>query len=313
LKPIAVSIDVGRPVEEVFAFLDVLANHESITDHMLVEWSYSGPARGVGARARMRTTGFGPSQWLDMEVVSAAAPVTIAEESTTAGGRRRTRGTYTLRDLGGGRTRVRFELAFVDSAPGDWIARPLLRPLLRRANARALKRLRETLVPDGGPGADLASRGASSERRGVLLTKIAGWTAVALGAVHVVVAPLDVRDTWSQVLDDGWWNTFTLDKATTVAQLERSETFWLTLGSFGVPVFMLGCYVVWSTRQHYRVPEGIGWIMLAWGLLSGTALPASPAWALAVIGGLLVVGDKLRTRAAALPNRLKALSNAKAA
>lgn len=116
---------------------------------MLVDWSYSGPERGVGARARMRTTGFGRPQWIEMEVVSAKPPVTIVEESTTADGRRRTRGTYTLEALAGGSTRARFEFAVVESGSADRIAMPLLRPLLRRANARALERLRETLVSNG--------------------------------------------------------------------------------------------------------------------------------------------------------------------
>jgi hypothetical protein len=80
------------------------------------------------------------------------------------------------------------------------------------------------------------------ERRGARLTKAAGWIAIAFGAVHVITAPLESRprDIWSQVVDEGWWNTFTLDKATTLAELERSETFWVTLGSFGVPVLVLG-------------------------------------------------------------------------
>ena len=60
MKPIHVSVRVDRPREEVFAFLDVLANHEQFCDHMLVDWSFSGPAAGVGARARMRANAPGP-------------------------------------------------------------------------------------------------------------------------------------------------------------------------------------------------------------------------------------------------------------
>jgi Family of unknown function (DUF6463) len=140
------------------------------------------------------------------------------------------------------------------------------------------------------------------ERRGVRLTKAAGWIAIAFGAVHVITAPLESRprDIWSQVVDEGWWNTFTLDKATTLAELERSETFWVTLGSFGVPVPVLGLYIEWATRQRQRVPGWIGWILLAWALPFVTALPASPGWALAVSGGLIVLGDGRRSRATPL-------------
>jgi hypothetical protein len=135
---------------------------------------------------------------------------------------------------------------------------------------------------------------ASSERRGAQLTKAGGWIAIALGAVHVVVAPLESRsrDIWSQAVSEGWWNTFTLDESTTLAQFERSETFWVTFGSFGVPVLVLGSYVVWSTHQRHRVPAWVGWILLGWGLLTVTALPASPAWALPLSGALIAVGDR---------------------
>jgi hypothetical protein len=143
---------------------------------------------------------------------------------------------------------------------------------------------------------------ASAERRGVRLTKAAGWILTAFGAVHVVVAPLESRsrDVWSQVVGDGWWNTFTLDESTTLAQYERSEVFWVTLGSFGVPVLVLGCYVVWATHQRQRVPGWIGGIILAWGLVFVTALPASPAWALVVSGALIVLGDRRSSRATPL-------------
>ena len=148
----------------------------------------------------------------------------------------------------------------------------------------------------------LTNRRALSERRGVRLTKIGGWIALAFGAVHVIVAPLesDSRDVWSQAADDGWWNTFTLDDSTTLAQFERSETFWVTLGSWGVPLLVLGSYIVWSTQQGHRVPAWIGWIILAWGLIFATALPASPGWLLPVIGGLIVLGDRLSRQATPL-------------
>jgi uncharacterized protein DUF6463 len=129
------------------------------------------------------------------------------------------------------------------------------------------------------------------------LTKAAGWIAVAFGAAHVVVAPHEVREVWSQVAADGWWNTFTLDKATTLAQLERSQAFWITLGSFGAPMLVLGSHIVWSARQRHRVPGWIGWTLLAWGVPVVTALPASPGWAIPAVGGLLVLADRRRRRA----------------
>jgi len=52
MKPVTVSVTVPNSREEVYDFLDVLANHEPFTDHTMVDWQYSGPAAGLGARAR---------------------------------------------------------------------------------------------------------------------------------------------------------------------------------------------------------------------------------------------------------------------
>jgi hypothetical protein len=146
VKPIDVSVQVDRPREQVFAFLDVLANHEPFTDQMLVDWSFSGPAAGVGAKARMRANVPGPKDWIDMEVVASRAPVTSVEESVGAKGRRRTRGTYTLEELPRGCTNIRFKLEYVEMPLSERLMAPLLRAWLKRGNETAMRRLGETLA-----------------------------------------------------------------------------------------------------------------------------------------------------------------------
>ena len=145
MKPVSVEIEVPQPPDEVYEFLDVLANHERFTDHFLIDWQVSGPSRGVGARARMRVKSPGPDDWLDMEVVAAEAPRTTTEESVSAMGRRRTRGTYVLEPLPDGGTRIVFELAWLEAPLSERLAAPLTRAVVRRANARSLQRLTEML------------------------------------------------------------------------------------------------------------------------------------------------------------------------
>jgi uncharacterized protein YndB with AHSA1/START domain len=146
MQPVTVSITVERPREEVYAFLDVLGNHEPFTNHFLVDWTLSGPASGVGAKARMRGKApGGASEWLDMEVVEAVAPERIVEKAVSGGGKRRTRGTYRLEALDAGRTKIEFELAYELAPTGDRLLAPVVRPWLRKANARAMERLAEQL------------------------------------------------------------------------------------------------------------------------------------------------------------------------
>lgn len=146
MKPITVTTTVPRPREEVFTFLDVLGNHEPFTNHMLVDWSLSGPREEVGARARMRANLPGPKDWVDMEVIESRRPERIAERATGAQGRRRTRGTYTLAETADGATHVTFELAYELMPTRERLLSPLLRRWLQRGNQKAMDRLRATFT-----------------------------------------------------------------------------------------------------------------------------------------------------------------------
>ena len=145
VKPVSVSVAVPTSREEVYRFLDVLANHEPFTNHMLVDWSYAGPPSGVGARARMRLKKPGRADWIDLEVIDANPPRGSTEESVSAGGRRRTRGTYRLEELPEAGTLVTFELAWLQTPLIERLAAPLTRAVVRRRNQRALQRLAEQL------------------------------------------------------------------------------------------------------------------------------------------------------------------------
>ena len=55
-KPVTVSVNVPQAREQVFDFLDLMANHEPFNDHLMRDWELSGPAarrrlEGPGAHA----------------------------------------------------------------------------------------------------------------------------------------------------------------------------------------------------------------------------------------------------------------------
>ena len=149
MKPIKVSTVIDRPRDEVYEYLDVLANHEAFTDHFLTDWSVSGPASGVGAKVRVKAKAPGADTWIDIEVIEAEAPERTVENATSAGGKRRTCGTYTLSELPGNRTLVEFEFGYLSAPAFERPALPLMRPWLRRANEKAMERLAEQLAPVG--------------------------------------------------------------------------------------------------------------------------------------------------------------------
>ena len=160
MQPIEVSVQVEQAREDVFAFLDVMANHEPFTDHMLVDWSYSGPASGVGAKARMRANLPGPKDFSEMTVIEAEAPSRIVEQAVSGKGKRRTQGTYTLHELPGGGTEIRFELQILEMPALDKLIAPLLRRWLVKANARAMERLGESFA--SGPASTYGNTGSRS-------------------------------------------------------------------------------------------------------------------------------------------------------
>jgi carbon monoxide dehydrogenase subunit G len=146
MKPVTVNINVPQPREEVYDFLDVMANHEPFTNHILREWEYSGPPAGVGSKARVKVRAAGRTDVVEIEVVSASRPERIVEQNVGAGGRRVATGTYVLEELPGGGTRVSFEYAWQKAPLSERATAPLVRSVLRRANQRAMQRVSAALA-----------------------------------------------------------------------------------------------------------------------------------------------------------------------
>jgi hypothetical protein len=144
VKPVTVSATTRKPVAEVHDFLDLLANHEGFMDHLLVDWEFSGPRRGVGAKAAARASAPGSQDWTEFEVIE-SEPTRIVEEGVGAGGKRRTRGTYTFEELPAGGTRISFGLAWIEASRAERLAPPLIRAFVRRANGKAIRRLAKQL------------------------------------------------------------------------------------------------------------------------------------------------------------------------
>jgi ribosome-associated toxin RatA of RatAB toxin-antitoxin module len=145
MKPVTVEVVVARPPSEAFEFLDALANHEQFLDHYLVDWTFSGPKRGTGAKARARVDAPGSQDHFEFEVTESEAPHQIVEQGVSSGGKRRTRGTYRLAPAPAGGTRIEFELLFEEVPRSERIAPFLTRTFARRVNAKALRRLAKQL------------------------------------------------------------------------------------------------------------------------------------------------------------------------
>jgi hypothetical protein len=145
---VTVTVDVPQPRRDVFAFLDVMANHERFTDHMLTDWRIyppPTPATGIGSKARVTTKLGGRSDEVDIEVIEAEEGRRIKERNSASQGRRVGTGTYVLSDLPDGGTHIEFTYAFERIPALEKPFKPLMHSMLRRGNQRAMERLKETL------------------------------------------------------------------------------------------------------------------------------------------------------------------------
>ena len=140
-EPVTVTVEVARPRQEVFDYVDVLANHEGWMDHLFKDWRFEGPRRGVGAIARARVDAPGSREQVSFEVTKSSAPERIVERGESAHGKRETLGTYRFAQLSGGGTRIEFELAWEKTPRSERLVPFLSRAFMSRANRKGMRRL----------------------------------------------------------------------------------------------------------------------------------------------------------------------------
>lgn len=139
--PVTVAVEVARPRQEVFDYVDAVANNEAWRKNLYKDWRFEGPKRGVGAISRGTVDAPTSGERVEIKVVASEAPEEIVEEVESAHGKRQTTGTYRFTELGGGRTRIQLELAWRKVPRTERIAPFLARAFMARAQGKSLKLL----------------------------------------------------------------------------------------------------------------------------------------------------------------------------
>jgi hypothetical protein len=149
MKPVIVTTTVKRDPDEVYAFLDVMANHERFNDHLMTDWEYSGPPTGLGAKATAMAKIAGKRGPVEMEVIETTVATTIVERNVSHRGVRVATGTYRIAPAADGNAKVTFEYAWQRAPQIERLAAPLVRALMRNAFQESMDRLAEQLSASG--------------------------------------------------------------------------------------------------------------------------------------------------------------------
>ena len=157
------SIVISAPREQVFDYLQDIANHSEFTDHYLVDWHLlreDSIGRGAGARFRVKAPG-NRFSWGDSIFAEVVRPRRIVEVGRTGKANRiRTLGVDELAPAPGGATRVQFTLDTQASVLSDRMLEAFGgRAWLKRKNEKAMRRLRSILERDEGRGARVTLAG----------------------------------------------------------------------------------------------------------------------------------------------------------
>jgi uncharacterized protein YndB with AHSA1/START domain len=139
--PVTVSVEVARPRQQVFDYVDVVANQEAWRKNLYKDWRFEGPKRGVGAIAWATTDAPTSNERIEIKVVASQTPEEIVGEIESAHGKRQTTETYRFTEVGEGRTRIELEFVWRKVPKSERIAPFVSRAFMARAQGKSLKLL----------------------------------------------------------------------------------------------------------------------------------------------------------------------------
>lgn len=158
MDPVSASVKIGRPREEVFAYLADIANHLEFSDHYLEQFRLTrvdSYGRGAGARFKLRAP-FQRFSWSDMTFSVVEPPHRIVAVGRAGKFNRiKTTAIWTLDVAPGGGTEVEYMFESEPALPTDRIVEALSgqRRWFKRKARRSLARLQAILEENEDRGA----------------------------------------------------------------------------------------------------------------------------------------------------------------
>ena len=167
MDPVTSTVTIDRSPEEVFDYLNDVANHAEFTDHYLKDFRLTREdTLGVGAGARFRVDApLNRFSWADIVITTAERPRRIVQRGRTGKYNRiRLLSTYAIEQHAGA---VRVSLTTETETPrmpSDKLMDALAKGWFKRKQGRALRRLR-SILEDGKQRGDRATIAGGGARK----------------------------------------------------------------------------------------------------------------------------------------------------
>jgi len=125
------------------------------------------------------------------------------------------------------------------------------------------------------------------------LTVVAARIMVILGALHLILTTaINLDDVPHWVSGELW-----MPKGSLRELAPHLGEFWLTIGSFGLPLILLGAVTAWAGKLGHTPPAFVGWTFGAWAVLAGLILEPC-GYPLALIPAAMLIIAARRGKAA---------------
>lgn len=99
-------------------------------------------------------------------------------------------------------------------------------------------------------------------------TSRAGWSMVGIAVLHVVFWSVVTWTDWGAWAAGDLWGA----DPTTLVGYRLHYGYWALVGSFAVPLFLLGLLIVHLAELGVPVPGYLGWVVLVWVLVASLLL-----------------------------------------
>lgn len=99
-------------------------------------------------------------------------------------------------------------------------------------------------------------------------TSWAGWSMVGIAVLHVVFWSVVTWEDWGAWIAGGLWGA----EPATALEYRLHHGYWALVGSFAVPLFLLGLVTVHLSRLGFPLPRYIGWVVLVWALIASALM-----------------------------------------